>query len=534
VGILTYLLFTSGGGKDVEKLLREGNRLGAAGDWTGALVKFQSAKELDPTNERVLGRVADAERELKASSEVARKAREDAEKKAARDRNRKEEARVAAQPEFDNARNAFQRARTDLYRQVSDFSKIDQELQDAVDHCTKAISIFPEDHEAYHLRGQAHYLRQSYADAEKDFTAAIGILSTSSAAFYDRGRVYLDLASEAAGQSGLRGAGADEEAKPLREKARSDFAAYREKGGGDPEQTEIAEALLAVSEQAYDRASKICDRLIEKQTSNEEVYKVKGDALFQAAHSSKNAGQRSGLYRDSIQAYTEALARRVNYPEAYLGRGHALAHAGDRDAATRDLGKATPIGRGSAGWYSARGMVLYELGRKVEAIRDFESAISLRPNDTAVLTNLGMLYYQQQDLPRAIELFNRALSIDPKHLGALTNRGLCQAARGDTGAALQDFEAALAIDPKYGPVFLYRGSAYNSRREYARAEEDLNRYIEAYPSLGEGYFHRGIARYNLNHLPEAIADWEKAASLDPNRKAEAERRIAQAKERLAQ
>jgi tetratricopeptide (TPR) repeat protein/predicted Ser/Thr protein kinase len=536
IAILAAVLIAGSGGKDKEvaTLLRAGNKLASAGDWNAALVKFESALALDPSNSEVLQRVEDANRETKKALDSEKYQRDALVRKTEEERKRKDDARKAAQPAFDNASNAFKKGRTDLYRQINDLSKIDQELQEAIDHCGKAIAIFPEHHEAYHLRGQAYYLRQYYAEAEKDFTAAIGFLNTFSAAYYDRGRVYLDLASEAAGQSGLRGTSGDDEPKALREKAKADFQAYKTNGGGDPEQMEIAAALIAVSETAYDRASQICDGLIQKQTNNEEVYKVKGDALFEEAHGPRPSPQRPTLYRDSIKAYTDAIARRVNYPEAYLGRGHALAHVGDREAATRDLDKAMPIGRGSGGWFSARGLVLYELGRRPEAIRDFESALAVRPNDTAAMNNLGWLYYQQREDRRALDLFNRVLKLDSKNSLALAYRGLVHSLIGDTGQALADLEASLALDPKGSQVYLYRATVYNVRREWSKSEDDCTRYIAAFPSSAEGYFHRGAARYGLEKFQEAIADWAEMAKLDPKRKDDADKRIAQARQRLGQ
>jgi tetratricopeptide (TPR) repeat protein len=535
VAILAAVIFMSGGKeKEVATLLRAGNKLAVKGDWSGALVKFESAKALDPENPEIRQRVEDATREIQKATDTEKSQRDAVTRKAEEARKRKDDARVAAQPSFDNARNAFQKARTDLYRQIGDLSKIDQNLQEAIDHCGKAIAILPEHHEAFHLRGQAFYLRQDYAAAEKDFTTAIGFLATFSAAYYDRGRVWLDLATEAVGQSGLRGTSGDDESKTLREKAKADFNAYKANGGGDPEQMELAAALLAASELAYDRASQICDLLIEKQTTNEEVYKVKGDAVFEQAHASKSATLRPKLFRESITAYTEAIAKRVNYPEAFLGRGHALAHMGDKEAATRDLDRATPIGKGSGGWYAARGLVFYELGRRPEAIRDFEAALAVRPNDASVLNNLSLLYYQQKDDSRALDLAERALKLDPKSAVALSNRGLAHAGLGDTGLALTDFEAALAADPRRLQVYLYRGSVYNQRRDWAKAEEDLSRYAAAYPSSADAFLQRGSARFGQEKFQEAIADWEKAIQLDPKRKDDTEKRIAQAKQRLGQ
>ena len=86
-----------------------------------------------------------------------------------------------------------------------------------------------------------------------------------------------------------------------------------------------------------------CDRLIGRQTTNEEVFKLKGDVFMQL-------GQQGGpekapdLYRQAVQCYSEALTRRVNYPEAFLARGHVQYEQAKFAEAVSDWEKALALG----------------------------------------------------------------------------------------------------------------------------------------------------------------------------------------------
>src|SRR5207245_2718111 len=76
VAVLAAVLFASGGKtEEVATLLRAGNKLASRGDWAGALVKFESAKALDPANAEILQRVEDATREMKKATDTEKSQR---------------------------------------------------------------------------------------------------------------------------------------------------------------------------------------------------------------------------------------------------------------------------------------------------------------------------------------------------------------------------------------------------------------------------------------------------------------------------
>jgi tetratricopeptide (TPR) repeat protein len=54
--------------------------------------------------------------------------------------------------------------------------------------------------------------------------------------------------------------------------------------------------------------------------------------------------KRADFYRQAVQSYTEAITRRVNYPEAYLARGHVHHAAGRPADAVADWEKALALG----------------------------------------------------------------------------------------------------------------------------------------------------------------------------------------------
>ena len=56
-----------------------------------------------------------------------------------------------------------------------------------------------------------------------------------------------------------------------------------------------------------------------------------------------------------------------------------------------------------------------------------------------------------------------------------------------------------------------RASAYYQQRDYGATLKDIDRVLELSPDNAQAYFNRGIVHHQLDNLPGAIADLQKAA-----------------------
>jgi len=318
LALVVGFLLTRGPAKadEVRALLQAGDRLAASGDLKAALAKFEAARELDPENAGVKGRIDETGQRIRTTDKE--------------EINRLDEARAKAQLDIDQGRTKLQRATTLLYQPGADVSRMSTLLSEAVDHFTRALALLPGNAELLHLRGQAHVLRQNPIEADKDFSAALKVQKAFSAALYDRARLYLALAAE-------------EDSASWREKARADVESYKKTGTGDRDQLDFADALLAASEHSPSKTLQLCDRLIGRQTPNEEVFKLKGDAFAEMAQKAEKE-KRGDLLRQAAQCHTEAIARRANYPEAFLARGNAHFALGRFAEAAADWEKAVAMG----------------------------------------------------------------------------------------------------------------------------------------------------------------------------------------------
>ncbi len=518
--LVLVLVSGRGGGKPAQlgAMLARGDAALQRGDAAEALRQYQAAAALAP---------GDAEIPKKAAT--ARKILTDFEDS---ERRRVEAMRAKSQPELDQGRNKMGRARTLFYQAGVDLSRADGLLQEAYDHASRAAQINPGNPEAHHLRGQIAYLRQNLEGAEKDFTAALAAMKDYSQAWYDRARVYLDLAAGAMSQVRLREKAAEDEAAEWRDKARADLGAWRQKGGADPEQLEFAEVLLAASELKHEQVVEIAERLIARQTTHEEVFKLMGDALAELGHRAPDAARRTGYYDRAVKAYSDAITRRANHPEAFLERGHVQLHAGRREEAAKDLERVASLKFGGARWLVQRGSILHEFGRVDEAAADYEQALKLRPGDPQILSNLGQIYYQKRDYGRAREQYDLILKSAPKNASALSSRGIALVGGGDPDAGLADLLAARAIQPSLRDLDYRVGTAQLARKDYAKAAEEFDRHLASNLNDERGLYARGQARAGLGRLEEALQDWERVVAMNSRLAPQARQHIAETRARL--
>jgi tetratricopeptide (TPR) repeat protein len=96
---------------------------------------------------------------------------------------------------------------------------------------------------------------------------------------------------------------------------------------------------------------------------------------------------------------------------------------------------------------------------------------------------------------------------------ALLDEGLKKAQAGEVEAAVKLFDQSLALKDDY-PVRQSRGMARSLLRQYEDAIADFTKAISFNPQARKSYLSRGIARKKLTDYDGAMADFSKALALD--------------------
>jgi tetratricopeptide (TPR) repeat protein len=200
-------------------------------------------------------------------------------------------------------------------------------------------------------------------------------------------------------------------------------------------------------------------------------------------------------------------------------RALARLSQGDPEGALDDFVQSGALAPDFAEAWNNSGLVRQVLGRPAEALADFDRALAIRPDYPEALTNRGRARQALGDLSGALADFDRALACPGDTLvpSVLHNRGRARQEGGDLSGALADFDRALELSPEHSATYVHRALARKEAGDLDGALADLNAALPrtAAQHLATVYHARGGVRVLQNKFLEALADYDRAISLEP-------------------
>jgi lipoprotein NlpI len=148
------------------------------------------------------------------------------------------------------------------------------------------------------------------------------------------------------------------------------------------------------------------------------------------------------------------------------------------------------------------------------ALSDCNEAIRADSRYAAAYVNRGNAYLLKSDVDHAFADFSEAIRLDPKNAWAYTERGNLYKDKGDFEHALADLNESIRLEPNYAMVFLARGDLYKSKGDLNSAMTDFNESIRIEPNYAFAYFNRGRLSYMMGNSPNALEDFGKAIKFD--------------------
>lgn len=191
---------------------------------------------------------------------------------------------------------------------------------------------------------------------------------------------------------------------------------------------------------------------------------------------------RCQVWKDTFSVWNDVLRVYPRAPLALQERAYEYYARGQYEAADRDLTLAIEQAPSSAEPYLLRGVTRFLTGHPTDALADLNRAIALDPREPKAHMNRGLVHFALQDSQQALDDLTRAIALD---------RGpapQAHAHRGRVKLALNDPEGAAA---------------------------DAARALQSDPRLPLAYEVRAQAHERLGQLHAALADWRRAAELDP-------------------
>jgi tetratricopeptide (TPR) repeat protein len=259
--------------------------------------------------------------------------------------------------------------------------------------------------------------------------------------------------------------------------------------------------------------------------------------------------------------YDTAIALEPSQP-LYLQRAEVQMKLGNIEAARRDLklagaspdadnAEALLVQSALADQYYEQGMILLSQKKTDEAFDSFNEAILLDPNFAKAYLQKGLIFYDNADYSAAINNFDRVQQLQPESGAALyivkaylaasqtrkateqynaidtvgfdesaknlyqdvsallaqhyIDQASLRIADGQADEALPLLQQSVAIDAENGEAYSYLGAVYFNKKNYEAAIAAYDRAIELAPQR-QDYLNRGAARTELGDLEGAFAD----------------------------
>jgi tetratricopeptide (TPR) repeat protein len=224
----------------------------------------------------------------------------------------------------------------------------------------------------------------------------------------------------------------------------------------------------------------------------------------------------------------------------YLQRAETFIKLGNAEAARRDLSlagietntdnsEALSVQSALAHQYYEQGMSLLTQKNPDEAFDRFNEAILLDPNLAKAYLQKGLIFYENADYTAAINNFIRAQQLQPES-GAALYIVKAYLATSQTSKATEQFKAVdtagfdVEARQLYQDVSALLAQHYvgQANQKIAGGEADealslLQQAVDVDPSSGEAYGYLGAIYFNKKNYETAIAAYDRAIELEPQR-----------------
>jgi len=223
---------------------------------------------------------------------------------------------------------------------------------------------------------------------------------------------------------------------------------------------------------------------------------------------------------DDLRAKLDALNNAKNHLfDQYFNQGITLVNQGNySQEAIEQFTRALSLNPNHADAYVWRGYVYHCLNKHQQALDDWNQAIRLNPNDANTYCNRATAYNDLKNYEQALNDSNQAIRLNPNHVTAYYNRAFAQMELGEYQQAIDDCKEAIRLNPNHVAVHQHLTNAKNRLFEqyHVNAHQHLTNLTNTENRLYEQYFNQGITLINQEKYQQAIEQFTKALTLNPN------------------
>jgi tetratricopeptide (TPR) repeat protein len=164
-----------------------------------------------------------------------------------------------------------------------------------------------------------------------------------------------------------------------------------------------------------------------------------------------------------------------------------------------------------------RALVARQRGDHAASLTDFESALARQPGHPGLKNELALTLRLLGRLDEAEAIYRRAIEADPGSGAPLQGLSLIALERGQSDSAIRFASAALGVEPGNADRLTFLSALYRDSGRMDEAEAILARCLAGAPNHTGAWLERGLQLRARNQRAAALAAFQQAATLDPER-----------------
>ncbi|HEX9508975.1 MAG TPA: tetratricopeptide repeat protein [Puia sp.] len=193
-----------------------------------------------------------------------------------------------------------------------------------------------------------------------------------------------------------------------------------------------------------------------------------------------NEKYRSGLYKEAIKEYTDAIKADDKNSDYYLGRARCEEKLADGSRS------------------------------RAKVLDDYNRACALDPNNLEALKYRAEYYTHNNDYFKALTDYKIFLTIDKENIDIYERKAELHTLLQKNDDAIADLDEALAINPKVSHVYYSKGLLLYQKKDYKGANENFTTTLRIDANNALAWYHRGKCQLDFNNVANAASDFENA------------------------
>lgn len=223
-------------------------------------------------------------------------------------------------------------------------------------------------------------------------------------------------------------------------------------------------------------------------------------------------------YEKAKRIFNGLIKKDSHSSESFYYLGTALLESSKVDSAKWAFDQAIAANPKTSFGYLGLAAIALNSNKQDEAKANFEKAIAAEPKNANVYVNAAevILNSDYTDAVKAREYLKKALELDKVNAKANLLMGDVYLSKNSGGEALSSYERAAEINKNYPLAYLKMGELYIRARNYEEAKNNFKKVLEidslyapAFRDLGETYFH-------MRQYDKAKDQYKKFVSLTEN------------------